>query len=259
MRAGTVTPEAVLLELPTAGVATRAFARLIDLLAQAFIGIVAFIVVSLLPIGISPELLVLVVVVVDLLGVPFVMETSSRGRSVGKAMVGLRVVGADGSPVSTRQSAVRAVVGLVDFYMSLGFLAVVTSMFSPTTQRTGDMAAGTSVIRSGSRTSLDVPIAFHPPRGYEQYVASLDVGTLDDEDFSSIRAFLLRVDQLDAAARSGLAAGLAAGVCERLHHRPPAPIDPELLLVCVASAFQQRDGNLLADAALGLAPIAARS
>jgi hypothetical protein len=34
-------------------------------------------------------------------------------------------------------------------------------------------------------------------------------------------------------------------------------VTAEVWLVCVASAYQSRRGNLLADAALGLAPIAA--
>ena len=35
-----VTPEAVVLDLPTAGVATRAFARLFDLVIQLVIGVI---------------------------------------------------------------------------------------------------------------------------------------------------------------------------------------------------------------------------
>ena len=156
----------------------------------------------------------------------------------------------------TRQSMVRGVVGLVDFYLSLGFLATVTAMFSTTSQRSGDMAAGTVVIRSRTDPATAVPIAFHPPVGYEHYVSTLDVGALDPEDFSLVRSFLLRVDQLQGDARRSIALGLAEGVRVRIAHTPPAVIDPELFLVCVASAFQLRQGGLLADAALGLAPLA---
>ncbi len=257
MHSGTVTPEAVVLELPTAGVATRAFARLVDLVVQLMIaGIGSFFVGLLLPIGLSPVLAGLLIVVLVLLGVPIAMEMLSNGRSIGKAMFGLRAVSADGSPVSTRQSMVRGLVGLVDFYLTLGFLATVIAMFSATSQRSGDMAAGTVVIRSRPRTSIDVPIAFHAPPGFEHYVATLDVGALDEEDFSLIRAFLLRVKELGPQARRDLSMELAEGVRVRIRHTLPASIDPELFLVCVASAFQYRQGGLLADAALGLAPLA---
>ena len=257
MHAGTVTPEAVVLELPTAGVATRAFARLVDLVVQLIVAAVGgWILGFLFPIGLSPVLVGLLLVVVVLLVVPIAMEVVSNGRSVGKSMFGLRAVGADGSPVTTRQSMVRGLVGLVDFYATLGFLATVTAMFSVSCQRAGDMAAGTVVIRSRPRTSIDVPVAFHPPPGYELYVSTLDVGALDEEDFSLIRAFLLRVKELGPHARRDLAMELAEGVRARIRHTLPAAIDPELFLVCVASAFQYRQGGLLADAALGLAPLA---
>lgn len=252
-----VTPEAVVLELPTAGVATRAFARLVDLVVQL---VVALVLLTFLGFamggGLSPVLGVLVVVVTTLLVVPIGMEVLTRGSSTGKALFGLRVVGRDGSPSTARQATVRGLVALIDIYASLGFLAAVSAMFSGESQRLGDMSAGTVVIRERGRTSTRVPIAFHPPAGMEAYVASLDVRALDDEDFSLIRSFLLRVDELDAASRAALAMSLAEGVRARIRHTLPGPVDPELWLVCVASAYQQRQGNLLADAALGLAPLA---
>ena len=257
MHAGVITPEAVVLELPTAGVATRAFARLVDLLVQAIAALVlAYVAIPVAGAGLSPELLGLVVAVVVLLGIPIVVEVVWRGRSVGKALFGLRVVGRDGSPEAPRQSVVRGLVALVDIYASLGFLALVTAMFSPVSQRPGDLAAGTVVIRERGRTLNRVPVAFHPPPGYEAYVDSLDVGRLDEEDFSLIRSFLLRVTELSPGARRDQAMALAEGVRARIGHTLPGAIDPELFLVCVASAFQQRQGNLLADAALGLAPLA---
>ena len=257
MHTGAVTPEAVVLELPTAGVATRAFARAVDLIVQLLLlTVLSLVAVPLLSAGAGPEVVTLVVIVLVLLGVPIAMEVVSRGRSVGKAMFGLRVVGADGSPAAPRQSVVRGLVSLIDIYASLGFLAAVTAMFSPSSQRLGDLGAGTVVIRERGRGATEVPIAFHAPPGHEAYVASLDVGALDEEDFSLVRSFLLRVRELTPEARGRLAMALAEGVRRRIRHVLPGPIDPELFLVCVASAFQLRQGNLLADAALGLAPLA---
>lgn len=257
MHAGVVTPEAVVLELPTAGVATRALARIVDLAVQlAVLGVVGVVAAPLTAVGVSPVLAGLVVVVLVVLGVPIGMEILWRGRSAGKAVFGLRVVGADGSPAVPRQAVVRGLVALIDTYASLGFLALVTAMFSPTAQRPGDLAAGTVVIRVRGRTTSEVPIAFLAPAGYEAYISSLDVGALDEEDFSLIRSFLLRVHLLTPAARASVALGLAEGVRRRIRHTLPWALDPELFLVCVASAFQLRRGHLLADAALGLAPVA---
>jgi uncharacterized RDD family membrane protein YckC len=259
MSAGVVTPEAVLLELPTAGVVTRALARLVDLMVQSAVAtVLGFVAVLLVGAGFSPELALLVVVALTLVGFPIGVEILWRGRSVGKAMFGLRVVGADGSPEAPRQAATRGLVALVDLYASLGSLALVAAVATPSTQRPGDLAAGTVVIRTRPSGTSSTPIAFHPPPGYEIYVATLDVGALEPEDFSLVRSFLLRVHEFRPDARAALATELAEGVRERIRHAPPAPIDPELWLVCVASAYQLRRGGLLHDAALGLAPLAGR-
>ncbi|MFZ4519694.1 MAG: RDD family protein [Microthrixaceae bacterium] len=260
MSAGVVTPEAVVLELPTAGVATRAFARLIDLFLQFVVaGILGLVVAQLVAAGMSPELGFLLILVLVLLVLPVAVESLSGGRSLGKLVFGLRVVGRDGSPATARQAAVRGLVALIDIYATLGFLALVTAMSTQQAQRPGDLAAGTVVLRERNRTLVETPIAFLAPPGYEAYVASLDVGRLDDEDFSLIRSFLLRVAELSPEARRERAMALATAVRARIDHDLPGAMDPELWLVCVASAHQLRQGNLLADAALGLAPIAAPS
>ncbi len=258
MPAGVVTPEAVLLELPTAGVATRTLARLVDLLLQVVLGIALVLLAGgAIAAGASPELAILVVVVASVLVIPVTVEVLWRGRSPGKALFGLRVVDRDGSPSTPRQAIVRGAVAIIDTYLSLGFLALTVATGTRDTQRPGDLAAGTVVIRERTGRGTEVPIAFLPPPGFEGLVASLDVSRLDDEDFSLVRAFLLRVDHLDPAVRLRLATELAEGIRRRIDQPVTVPVTAEVWLVCVASAYQSRRGHLLADAALGLAPIAA--
>lgn len=252
-----MTPEAVLLELPTAGVASRAFARLVDLVLQGIVAVL-LVVVGGLTFGpaSSPALFVLTISFTVMLVLPIGTELLWRGRSPGKALFGLRVVGADGAPEAPRQAVVRGLVALVDLYLSLGAIAIGTCMFSSRAQRSGDMAAGTVVIRVRPAAITSTPIAFHPPGGYEAYVASLDVGLLRDEDFTLVREFLLRTREMGAPQRSALALELAGSIQRRIRHTLPGPVDPEVWLICVASAFQMRRGGLLADAAAGLAPLA---
>lgn len=259
MSSGVITPEAVILELPTAGVATRAFARMIDLVVQLMVaGVLINLMFLSTSIGVSPTLIALVVSFIVLFVVPIGTEILWRGRSLGKVVFGLRVVGRDGAPEAPRQAIVRGLVALVDLYMSLGSLAVISATFSSSSQRPGDLSAGTVVIRINDSSVSRTPIAFYAPLGYEGYVASLDVGSLDDEDFSLIREFLLRVKELAPGPRHELAVQLARSTQQQIRHTLPGPVDAEVWLVCVASAYQQRQGGLLADAALGLAPLAPR-
>ncbi len=258
MPAGVVTPEAVLLELPTAGVATRTLARLVDLVLQLAVAFVLLLGAgAAISVGVAPELAILVVVVSTLLVVPITVEVVSRGRSPGKALFGLRVVDRDGSPSTPRQAVVRGAVAIIDTYLSLGFLALSVATATRDTQRPGDLASGTVVIRERTGRSTEVPVAFLPPPGLEGMVASLDVSALDDEDFSLVRSFLLRVEDLDPDQRLRLATELAEGIRRRTEQTVDGWVTAETWLVCVASAYQSRRGNLLADAALGLAPIAA--
>lgn len=257
MRAGVVTPEAVLLELPTAGVATRALARSIDLAVQGLLLMaLGMLLAFVVPPFVSPTLMVLLVGFLVLLVWPIGMEVLWRGRSVGKFVFGLRVVGADGAPETPRQAVVRGLVALVDVYASLGFIAVAGAMTSEASQRPGDLAAGTVVIRVAQGAAGTAPIAFHPPPGYESYVATMDVGSLEDEDYSLIREFLLRSHEMDAISRHQVAVELATGVLRRTGAALPGTVDPHTWLVCAASAYQFRQGGLLADAAAGLAPLA---
>lgn len=261
MASRVVTPEAVLLELPTAGPAVRALARLFDLIANAALismgmsmaaaglGVVGLTVVS-------PLVIVALGAFLFLVGVPVASEILSKGRTLGKTVFGLKVVGVDGSRVSTRQVLVREFVALPELFLSMGVLGMVSMMFSERSQRLGDLAAGTVVIRGPSSRGATVPVAFHPPHGYEAYVQTLAVAQLHDDDFVLIRDFLLRVKEFTAEARASLALALARTIRTRVPTPVPAGMTAELWLICVASAYQYREGGLLADAAIGLAPLA---
>ena len=110
-----VTPEAVVLELPAAGVATRSFARLFDLFLQAVVAFfLTWLLITLYPSG--SQLIGVLLVFVVLIVLPVGTEVLWRGRSPGKALFGLRVVGSDGAPEAPRQAVVRGLVALVDLY-----------------------------------------------------------------------------------------------------------------------------------------------
>ncbi len=102
--------------------------------------------------------IVLVSLVSVIIGYPVLFETLSRGRSPGKAAMGLRVVRDDGGPVRFRHALTRALVGvLVDFNpLLVGAVGVVVSLSSAKGKRVGDMLAGTVVIRERVPTSTAV-------------------------------------------------------------------------------------------------------
>ena len=76
----------------------------------------------------------------------YVVTEATVGASVGKSVVGLRVVDGDGYAITWRQSLVRNVLRPVDFLFGY-LIAAIVVWASPRRQRLGDHAASTFVVR----------------------------------------------------------------------------------------------------------------
>ncbi|HET7761976.1 MAG TPA: RDD family protein, partial [Phycicoccus sp.] len=161
-----VTGEGVAVELPVASVLARAASQLIDVVVALFLLVVVSFVAAVLT-GDSSEAVAtavgLVSVVLVLVGLPTAMETATRGRTLGKLALGLRVVRDDGGPVTVRHSLTRALVGFVEIWLLLGVPALVASVLNSRSKRLGDMAAGTYVVTQRSRMRLLAPPVMPPP------------------------------------------------------------------------------------------------
>jgi len=242
-----VTPEAVALEFRTANLGSRILAYLIDMVvvvAGILAGLFAVALLGQASDVVVPDWVALTIVLVLLpawwLGYFIAFETLWRGRTLGKAALGLRVVTKEGAPVRFRHAAIRGLLGLVDFLVLGGFLAVVFILFTRDNQRLGDLVAGTLVLRERSALAAPAPVSFTPPPGLEHYTAPLDPSGVGNEEYQAVRTLLLRAPSLSPGPRSALALQLANPLAARLRPPPPAGISPELYLQCVAAAYQQR-------------------
>jgi len=237
---GIVTPEAVVLDFDTAGIASRCVARLLDALIQGALLLAVALLATLVP-GLGGTIVAIVGVALVVLGFSVVCEVLSRGRSPGKAALGLRVVTVEGAPEAPRHAFIRSVLGIIDFLIPPGGLfAVGSALLSPRGQRFGDLVAGTIVIRERSAAAPAMAVWFSAPYGLEGYAHTLDVSAVTDAQFGVVRAFLLRVNDLSPEARGALALRLARPLALGMHHAVPPGVNPELFLVCVASAHQRR-------------------
>jgi uncharacterized RDD family membrane protein YckC len=77
----------------------------------------------------------------------FILLEERYGRTLGKRLLGLRVVNEDGSPITMGTSVVRNVIRIVDglFFYAVG---AVSMLVSGKKQRLGDRVANTVVVRS---------------------------------------------------------------------------------------------------------------
>lgn len=253
-----VTPEAVELRFQTASLGSRLLAAGIDLAIQGTALLLAVLGLAAASLGGGSATFAAVVAVLAftaiLLGYPIAFETFWRGRTPGKAALGLRVVAIDGSPVRFRHTVVRGFMTLVDVVLTSGVAAVLSILFSANDQRLGDLAAGTLVIRERTGAGAPQAMRFAVPPGWEGYAATIDVARMGADDYGAARSALARAPSLPSAVRDRLLGEVATGVAARLGHVPPPGVPPEAFLTCAAARYQQRSAPLLGPDPLGVAP-----
>jgi uncharacterized RDD family membrane protein YckC len=222
------TPEGVELALDLAGLGSRFTAGLIDLVIKLVI-IAAIEVPAIESGGTAAAIIAIAAPLVIYIGYDVLFETLGGGRTPGKRMTGLRVLSADGGPEDVVSSLIRNVLRLIDGLPLTYVPGIVSILVTKRNQRIGDLAAGTIVVRErlGGRrpkeqgaepsfaSAVESPVAEHE-REREPVTAgvasSYDLGGLTDADASAVRAFLARRDRLDSAARTDVAARLAAAL-----------------------------------------------
>ena len=158
--ASTVTPEAVQLHADVAGVGSRTIALVVDTFLQLMV-LVPVLFVSLGDgLGGTGEAVVVGIVVFFVLWFYFpAFEWLWRGQTPGKRYQGIRVVRTDGQPVGLAPVLVRNLIRIVDVTL-LPFLALISMVITRRSQRLGDLAAGTMVVRE---RALPAPSALSLP------------------------------------------------------------------------------------------------
>ncbi|WP_194816656.1 RDD family protein [Nocardia sp. XZ_19_385] len=240
------TGEAVSLELPIARIPTRATAFLLDVLVQLMLGFFALIAVAItleqLDAGDAWEAAIMLLTVVAILvGYPVACETLTRGRTLGKLAVGLRVVRTDGGPIDFRHALTRGLGGaIVDFWIFGGFgaIAVITSICSPNARRVGDVLAGTVVVHA--QQPLPRPALAVAPPWLAGWVTQLDLTGIPEDLALAIRQYLTRLRTLTPATQSGLGQQLVHAVCTRLQVAAPANYPPVQILGAIIAERQRR-------------------
>ncbi len=184
-------------------------------------------------------------------GYPLVLETATRGRSVGKIAMGLRVVSDDGGPERFRQALFRALAVLVEIWMLFGSPAVICSILSPKAKRIGDIFAGTVVVNErGPRLG---PPPMMPP-ALAWWASSLQLSGLSAGQVEVARQFLSRATQLDRQLRLQMAYRIAGDVVARIAPPPPPGAPPELVLAAVLAERHRRELARLRPAATAMGP-----
>lgn len=138
------------------------------------------------------------------------MHSIFNGRTVGKMLLKMRVVRFDGSPVHWSNYLVRWMLRLVDIWIFLGSIGLLTILFSERRQRLGDAAAGTVVISTKNKTKVshtileDVEEAYQPKFTNVTLLTDKDVRLIKEtyriarksNDFKTMTALRVKVDSI---------------------------------------------------------------
>ena len=208
------TPEGMEFSLPLAGPVSRLLALWIDLAVVMVAGAVlqkAVAVVSAVSSDAAQGLMMVAYFVMSLL-YGMVAEWLWQGQTVGKRMMGIRVMDRDGLPMHVSQIVVRNLLRPVDmlpvFYL-VGGLVALGSRYG---QRIGDLAANTVVVRARQIERPDwqklLAGKFNSMLEHPHLAARLRQRATPELAGVALDA-LLRRDQLDDAARVELFRELA--------------------------------------------------
>lgn len=244
-----VTGEAVALDIRPARLASRALAFLLDVAIMfsllATVGQLVQFVVLFADEAVAVGLGILVVVA-SIVGYPAVMETATRGKTVGKMALGLRTVAVDGGVVRFRSALMRALTGFVEFFVFAGAPALLCSLFDHRGRRLGDVFAGTMVIQDRiAAENFRAPVTRMPP-ALAPWAATLELSQITDDQALSARQYLQRYHELLPDVRQRLGARLAAEFTAWLTPPPPPGVPPELLLMAVLAERRHREERRLA-------------
>ncbi len=238
---GLVTGDAVVVDLRLAKLPSRTLAFIIDLTLQ----VVALIALTFLlgaTSGLADDMLTVVFVFVGtiavIVGYPVATETLTRGRTVGKLAMGLRVVRDDGGAIRFRHALARGLMAVVEIYLCFGAIAVITSLLSPEGKRVGDYLAGTVVVRERAPTHRTAQ--WWLPPSLQPWAASLDLSRLQPATALSARQFLVRASSLNDEARAALGRAIADEMFQQVSPPPPPGVGPEIFLNAVLAERSRR-------------------
>lgn len=250
-----VTGDAVVLDASVAQLPVRAAAALIDLTVMLICYVLGVTLWALTLADVDSALsgaVLIIFTVLTLVGYPVVFETATRGRSLGKMALGLRVVSDDGGPERLRQAIFRALAGVVEIWTLTGAPAVLCSMLSPKAKRIGDVFAGTMVISERApRMSPPPPM----PPALAGWARSVTLSGLESGQAEMARQFLSRAAQLDPGMREQMAYRIAGAVLARIAPPPPPGAPPELVLAAVLAERHRRELERLRVAVPESAPV----
>jgi uncharacterized RDD family membrane protein YckC len=241
-----MTGEAVALDLRPTGFVLSAAGAAIDFLVYFGAFVVTLVIFNIIAAQAGSEDAVFgIVTTVALVGclvvIPATVELLSRGKSLGRLAVGARIVRDDGGAIGLRHAAIRSFAALLDFYGTLGGVALIFGLLSPRAKRLGDLIAGT--YSQYERVAALPATNFGMPVQLVGWAGVADVARMPEGLARRITQFLAQAPQLDPRRRTAQAVSLAGEASAFVSPLPQ--VEAELFLAGVTVARRERESTAL--------------
>ncbi|MEO3871271.1 RDD family protein [Nonomuraea sp. B12E4] len=237
-----VTGDAVVVEVRVAQMPSRAVAIIIDMVVQFSLLVAGYMLVGAFAFVSDPAIFTAVMVAMLVLvtvGYPVIFETVSRGRSLGKLALGLRVVSDDGGPERFRQALFRGLAGFLELWTLSGAPALISSLVSQRGKRLGDVFAGTIVI--SERGPRDTGQFIEMPKELASWAVMLELSQLPEELVQAARQYLLRWRDLSPQVQHEMGVRIATQTAAFVTPAAPAGVPPHAYLSAVLAERRRRE------------------
>ncbi|MFE8694870.1 RDD family protein [Cytobacillus sp. FJAT-53684] len=222
---GIKTPEFVSLQFQLAGLGSRTAAFIIDQLILMIVNILIVIAFFLFMNG-SPDFmlmeinslpLAITIILIFLInwGYFFAFEFFSGGRTIGKKIIGIRVIQENGHSLTLLSSFIRNLLRIIDSLPANYFLGLLMIFFHSKHKRIGDLVAGTIVVherkakRKKKLSAIEKEIEKRGLTKDDLIIEEWAKKSLGSKEWDIIRAYCNRFLQLPLEERSQLTAQLA--------------------------------------------------
>ena len=212
------TPENVRIEYELAGIASRCGAAVLDLLIQAgaialtvglFVALQGVLHFSVLG---WPTSVLIVIGFLLFWGYYVCFETIWAGQTPGKRALGLRVIALNGSPIDLPNAAIRGLIRAID----INVIGIISILVTSKSQRLGDLAAGTIVIKQRSEWHGDLAESRYDAQDKPSPAGTIgNIELVTPQQFEAAKRFVTRAAELDPEIREQIAAKIAKPLMQR--------------------------------------------
>lgn len=121
-------------------------------------------------------------------------EVFMNGQSVGKRVMKIKVISLDGGQATLGQYMIRWAFRLIDFSLTSSLCALISVAVSEKKQRVGDMVAGTTLIKTITRTALQQTM-YVPTETVDYTVQFPEVVNLSDLDMQLVKEVIITANR----------------------------------------------------------------